>query len=48
MTQPPVDWPSRNLPIFGANSFNPAAERPHVAIAETLAALDEMLTSSPP
>ncbi|WP_332878286.1 aldo/keto reductase [Massilia sp. S19_KUP03_FR1] len=38
-----LHWPSRNLPIFGANSFNPAAERPHVAIAETLAALDEMV-----
>jgi aryl-alcohol dehydrogenase-like predicted oxidoreductase len=38
-----LHWPSRNLPIFGANSFNPGAERPHVAIAETLAALDEMV-----
>ncbi len=38
-----IHWPSRNLPIFGANSFHPAAERPHVAIAETLAALDEMV-----
>jgi aryl-alcohol dehydrogenase-like predicted oxidoreductase len=38
-----VHWPSRNLPIFGANSFNPQAERTHVAIEETLAALDEMV-----
>ncbi|MDQ2820289.1 MAG: aldo/keto reductase [Pseudomonadota bacterium] len=38
-----IHWPSRNLPIFGANSFNPEAERPHVAIAETLAALGEMV-----
>jgi aryl-alcohol dehydrogenase-like predicted oxidoreductase len=38
-----VHWPSRNLPIFGANSFNPQAERAHVAIEETLAALDDMV-----
>jgi aryl-alcohol dehydrogenase-like predicted oxidoreductase len=38
-----IHWPSRNLPIFGANSFNPQAEREHVAIGETLAALDEMI-----
>jgi aryl-alcohol dehydrogenase-like predicted oxidoreductase len=38
-----VHWPSRNLPIFGANSFNPDAERPHVAIEDTLAALGEMV-----
>jgi aryl-alcohol dehydrogenase-like predicted oxidoreductase len=38
-----IHWPSRNLPIFGANSFNPDAEREHVAIAETLAALGEMV-----
>jgi aryl-alcohol dehydrogenase-like predicted oxidoreductase len=38
-----VHWPSRNLPIFGANSFNPQAERAHVAIEETLAALDQMV-----
>jgi aryl-alcohol dehydrogenase-like predicted oxidoreductase len=38
-----LHWPSRNLPIFGANSFNPGAERAHVAIAETLTALDEMV-----
>jgi aryl-alcohol dehydrogenase-like predicted oxidoreductase len=31
------------VPIFGANSFVPEKERPHVAIEETLAALDEMV-----
>jgi aryl-alcohol dehydrogenase-like predicted oxidoreductase len=38
-----IHWPSRNLPIFGANSFNPEGERPAVPIAETLGALDEMV-----
>ncbi len=38
-----IHWPSRNLPIFGANSFNPQAERPAVPIEETLAALSEMV-----
>ncbi|TFW30475.1 aldo/keto reductase [Massilia horti] len=38
-----LHWPSRNLPIFGANSFNPEAERAHVAIEETLAALGDMV-----
>jgi aryl-alcohol dehydrogenase-like predicted oxidoreductase len=38
-----IHWPSRNLPIFGANSFNPEAERAHVAIEHTLAALGEMV-----
>ena len=38
-----IHWPSRNVPIFGANSFDPAAERPHVAIGETLAALGDMV-----
>ncbi|MGZ3183020.1 MAG: aldo/keto reductase [Telluria sp.] len=38
-----IHWPSRNLPIFGANSFVPEKERPHVAIEQTLAALDEMV-----
>jgi aryl-alcohol dehydrogenase-like predicted oxidoreductase len=38
-----VHWPSRNLPIFGANSFNPQAERPAVPIEETLGALGEMV-----
>jgi aryl-alcohol dehydrogenase-like predicted oxidoreductase len=38
-----IHWPSRNVPIFGSNSFNPQAEREHVAIEETLGALDEMV-----
>lgn len=38
-----IHWPSRNLPIFGANSFNPQAERPAVPIEETLGALDELV-----
>jgi aryl-alcohol dehydrogenase-like predicted oxidoreductase len=38
-----IHWPSRNVPIFGANSFVPQKERPHVPIEETLAALDEMV-----
>jgi len=38
-----IHWPSRNLPIFGANSFNPQAERPAVPIEETLGALNEMV-----
>ncbi|MCA1247782.1 aldo/keto reductase [Massilia sp. MS-15] len=38
-----VHWPSRNLPIFGANRFDPDAERPAVPIAETLGALDELV-----
>ena len=38
-----VHWPSRNLPIFGANSFAPENERKAVPIGETLAALEEMV-----
>ncbi len=38
-----IHWPSRNLPIFGANSFNPGAERAGVPVEETLAALGEMV-----
>jgi aryl-alcohol dehydrogenase-like predicted oxidoreductase len=38
-----VHWPSRNLPIFGANTFVPENERPSVPIEETLAALDPMI-----
>jgi aryl-alcohol dehydrogenase-like predicted oxidoreductase len=34
-----LHWPSRNVPIFGANSFNPARERSSVPIRETLEAL---------
>jgi aryl-alcohol dehydrogenase-like predicted oxidoreductase len=38
-----LHWPSRNVPIFGANSFDPAKERPSVPIEETLAALGELV-----
>jgi aryl-alcohol dehydrogenase-like predicted oxidoreductase len=38
-----IHWPSRNLPIFGANIFVPGKERPSVPIEETLAALDELV-----
>lgn len=38
-----LHWPSRNVPIFGQNYFDPAKERPHVPIEETLAALDELV-----
>ena len=38
-----LHWPSRNVPIFGNNVFNPQHERDSVAIEETLAALDELI-----
>ena len=38
-----IHWPSRNLPIFGANSFNPNRERSSVPIEETLGALGELV-----
>lgn len=38
-----LHWPSRNVPIFGANSFDPAKERTAVAIEETLAVLGELI-----
>jgi len=38
-----VHWPSRNVPIFGSNSFNPRRERNSVPIEETLGALDELV-----
>ncbi|MFZ6844593.1 aldo/keto reductase [Undibacterium sp. RuTC16W] len=38
-----LHWPSRNAPIFGQKSFDPALERPSVAIADTLGALDELV-----
>jgi aryl-alcohol dehydrogenase-like predicted oxidoreductase len=38
-----LHWPSRNVPIFGSNSFDPAKERPSVPIEETLAALGELV-----
>lgn len=38
-----LHWPSRNVPIFGQSTFNPQAERPCVAIEETLIALDKLI-----
>jgi aryl-alcohol dehydrogenase-like predicted oxidoreductase len=38
-----LHWPSRNAPIFGQTAFDPQKERPHTAIEDTLAALDEMI-----
>jgi aryl-alcohol dehydrogenase-like predicted oxidoreductase len=38
-----LHWPSRNVPIFGANSFDPAKERDSVPIEETLAALGDLV-----
>jgi aryl-alcohol dehydrogenase-like predicted oxidoreductase len=38
-----LHWPSRNVPIFGANQFDPARERDSVPIEETLAALGELV-----
>jgi aryl-alcohol dehydrogenase-like predicted oxidoreductase len=38
-----LHWPSRNVPIFGNNVFNPQHERQCVAIEETLAALGELV-----
>jgi aryl-alcohol dehydrogenase-like predicted oxidoreductase len=38
-----LHWPSRNVPIFGATAFDPARERPSVAIEETLAVLGELV-----
>ena len=38
-----IHWPSRNVPIFGARSYNPKAERPSVAIEDTLAALGQLI-----
>jgi aryl-alcohol dehydrogenase-like predicted oxidoreductase len=38
-----LHWPSRNVPIFGANSFDPGKERPCAAIEDTLAALGQLV-----
>lgn len=40
-----VHWPSRNLPIFGANRFDPTRERASVPIEETLEALGELVAA---
>ena len=38
-----LHWPSRNVPIFGQLSFNPQAERNHVAVEATLEVLGELV-----
>ena len=38
-----LHWPSRNLPIFGANAFEPKKERASVAIEDTLAVLGKLV-----
>jgi aryl-alcohol dehydrogenase-like predicted oxidoreductase len=38
-----LHWPSRNLPIFGANQFDPNKERASVPVEETLAVLGELI-----
>lgn len=38
-----LHWPSRNVPIFGANSFDPKKEKSSVPIEDTLGALDELV-----
>jgi len=38
-----LHWPSRNVPIFGATTFNPAAERDSVPAEETLAVLGRLV-----
>jgi len=38
-----LHWPSRNVPIFGSNSFDPTKERPSIPIEETLGALADLV-----
>jgi aryl-alcohol dehydrogenase-like predicted oxidoreductase len=38
-----LHWPSRNVPIFGANQFEPKKERTSVPIEDTLAVLGELI-----
>ncbi|WP_338766018.1 aldo/keto reductase [Massilia sp. METH4] len=38
-----LHWPSRNVPIFGSNAFDPKNERASVAIEDTLAALGKLI-----
>jgi aryl-alcohol dehydrogenase-like predicted oxidoreductase len=38
-----LHWPSRNVPIFGANQFEPQKERASVPVEETLAVLGELI-----
>jgi len=38
-----LHWPSRNVPIFGANQFDPRKERGGVPIEDTLAVLGDLI-----
>ena len=38
-----LHWPDRNTPIFGQYHFDPDKEREHIPLAETLAALAELV-----
>lgn len=38
-----LHWPSRNVPFFGKNVFNPKDDRPCIPIEETLVALDKLV-----
>jgi aryl-alcohol dehydrogenase-like predicted oxidoreductase len=38
-----LHWPSRNVPIFGANQFDPRKERASIPVEETLAVLGELI-----
>jgi len=38
-----LHWPSRNVPIFGSNSFDPTKERPSIPVEETLGALADLV-----
>lgn len=38
-----VHWPARNVPMFGANRFDPAQERDAVTIHEQVEALDQLV-----
>ncbi len=38
-----LHWPSRNVPVFGQQFFDPQRERAHVPIEESLIALQELI-----
>lgn len=38
-----IHWPSRNVPVFGATSFDPKKERKNVPVEETLAVLGKLI-----
>jgi aryl-alcohol dehydrogenase-like predicted oxidoreductase len=40
-----LHWPSRNVPIFGNNVFNPALERHSVAVEDTLAEIANLIAA---